>query len=122
MRGRSHIERRILIAGIVAAVASGVVAGRISGRYGDRTDVDYRVRRVYDPATRRLTFIAFDSDGDLKFDTWSYMDNERAVRVEIDDDQDGTIDRRQYLAADETVERTEFLGPDGRVLRTESPP
>jgi uncharacterized membrane protein len=119
VRGRSSIEAAIIVAGLAAAVAAGAAAWRTSGPHGDRGDVDPRVRKVYDPATGRLASIAFDSDGDMKLDTWSFMDGGRATRLDIDDDQDGRIDRRQYLALDETIERTEFLDADGAVIRSE---
>jgi hypothetical protein len=115
---RGITEALILTVGLAAAVTSGVVAWRVEGPYGERGDVDPRVRRSHD-LTTGLEVIAFDSDGDLIFDTWSYMDGDRLVRMDIDDDEDGTIDRRKYFGANETVERVEFLDKTGRLIRTD---
>jgi hypothetical protein len=108
----------ILAAGFTAAVTSGVVAWRIEGPHGERGEVDPRVHRIYD-AKGRLTVIAFDSDGDLKFDTWSHMDGGRQVRIDVDDDGDGAVDRRKSFGTDEKVERIEYLDKQGHVTRTD---
>ena len=117
--GRTSGERIIFAIGLVAAIASGVVAYHQGGRYGDKNDLDPRVRRIYDTATGRLKVVVFDSDGDLKFDTWSYMDGDRLLRMDVDENEDGTIDGREYYGSEKELQRIERLAPDGHVTSTE---
>jgi len=112
-------ERIVLGIGLIVAVASGVASYRISGPYGDRDEYDAGVRRVYDQATGRLKLIVFDSNGNLKLDHWAYMDGERLIRMDVDEDEDGTIDRREYYGSGNELQRIERLAADGRVIRTE---
>jgi hypothetical protein len=105
LAARRWLEQAILAAGFVAAVASGVIAYRISGPYGEREAHDSRVKRVVDPATGRLQLLVYDTDGDGRFDTWSYMDGDRLLRMEIDTNHDGVIDRWEIYRADGTLER-----------------
>jgi hypothetical protein len=58
---------------------SGVVAYRAGRPYGDLNDQDPRVSRVYDPATGKLTMVAYAADGSLRLDHWCYMDGERLL-------------------------------------------
>jgi hypothetical protein len=109
-----------VLVGLAGAVVSGVVAYRSGGPHGDRAGSDQRVRREYDPATGKLTMVAFAGDGSLRIDHWCYMDGERLLRMDVDDDRDGAVDRREYYGLDERLERTEYLR-DGRVVRTETP-
>lgn len=100
---------------------------------------------VYDKDSGRLSLLKYDSDGDGKIDTWSYMDGPRVVRIEIDKDEDGKIDRWEYYddqhhltkvgssrandgvedswsypAADGSIERVEIsTARDGKVTRIE---
>ena len=64
-----------------------------------------RVQPVYDRETGKLTLLKYDSKGDGKPDTFSYMDGTRVVRIEIDTDQDGKVDRWEYYSGDQKVER-----------------
>jgi hypothetical protein len=102
-----------------------------------------RMQPSYDE-TGKLTLLTYDANGDGKPDTWSYMDGRRIVRIEIDTDRNGTIDRWEYYdasgkltkigtsrakngkpdtwtyPADGGIVRVEFSpGNDGRVTRTE---
>lgn len=111
MTGRSYIEAAILATGLVAAVGSGVWAYRSGGPYGEKFSVDPRVRKTYD-ARGRVSVVAFDASGDLVFDTWSYFDGDRLIRMDFDDDQDGLLDRRRFFNADGSIERTQSLRED----------
>ncbi len=120
LRLRRRAVKAILTFGLVAAVASGVVAYRAGGPYGDRNDRDPRLRRVYDPVTGKLTVVAFAADGSFRLDHWCYMDGERLLRMDVDDNGDGAVDRREYYGPGERLERTEYL-ERGRVARAETP-
>ncbi len=109
----------IICVGFVAAVASGVVSYRAQGRYGDLHQPDPRVRKEFDPQTGELTLVAFDSDGNLRIDTWSHMKGDRLIRMDVDADEDGTIDSRSFYGAGEVLDRTEYVDSTGRLIRTE---
>ena len=53
----------------------------------------------YDAQTGKLRLLKYDSDGNGKVDTVSYMDGSRVVRIEIDKDEDGKVDRWEYYGA-----------------------
>jgi hypothetical protein len=89
-----------------------------------------RLQPEYDQSTGKLKLLKYDSKGDGKVDTWSYMDGPRIVRIEVDRDGDGRIDRWEYYRADRTLEKVGFsrandgkedawsyAGPDGSVVR-----
>jgi hypothetical protein len=101
----SRLEVAIFVCGVVTAVASGVSAYWISGPYGELDRDDPRVIRIVDPATGRLRLLIYDADGDGRFETRSYMDGERLLRIEIDEDGHGLVDRWEYYAPDGTLER-----------------
>jgi hypothetical protein len=66
---------------------------------------DRRIDSVYNKKTGRLELLKFDSDGDGKFDTFSYMDGSTVLRIEIDRDEDGKIDRWEYYGPGKSLER-----------------
>jgi hypothetical protein len=70
-----------------ASCRGGPGANRISGEYNSKTG--------------KLELLKYDANGDGIVDTWSYMDGARILRIEIDQDQNGTIDRWEYYGADQ---------------------
>ncbi len=89
-----------------------------------------RIEPVYDKLTGKLQLLRYDSNGDGKVDTWSYMDGTRVLRVEIDKDEDGTLDWWEYYGAEQKLEKTgtsranngnedawPYAGPDGAIVR-----
>jgi hypothetical protein len=75
-----------------------------------------RIQPVYDRETGRLTLLKYDSNGDGKPDTFSYMDGAQTVRIEIDEDGDGLIDRWEYYTRDQKLEKVGFSrAHDGKV-------
>jgi hypothetical protein len=63
---------------------------------------------VYNKKTGKLEVLKYDSNADGKFDTVSYMDGARIVRIEIDRDQDGKVDRWEYYGAGQKLEKVGF--------------
>ena len=95
-------------------------------------DAKKRIEPVYDKNTGQLTLLKYDSNGNGKVDTWSYMAGARVVRIEIDKDEDGKIDRWEYYGAGQKLERVglsrsndgledawSYAGSDGTVARIE---
>ena len=70
--------------------------------------------------TGKLRLLTYDSNANGKPDTWSHMDGSRVDHVEIDKNEDGVIERREYYDASQALEKVEAsTRPDGRVTRTE---
>ena len=65
----------------------------------------HKLEPTYNKKTGRLEKLKYDSDGDGIFDTFSYMDGSTVLRIEIDRDQDGKIDRWEYYGPEKKLER-----------------
>ncbi len=102
-------------------MAAFVVLAALSAPSCDESaEVKKTITPEYDQKTGRLKLLKYDSNGDGVIDTWSYMDGNRVVRIEIDQDQDGKIDRREYYDAAEQLEKVELSSRrDGKVTRVE---
>jgi antitoxin component YwqK of YwqJK toxin-antitoxin module len=80
---------------------------------------DGQIQATYDE-TGKLRLLTYDSNSNGKPDMWSHMDGARIVRIEIDKDEDGAIERREYYDANQKLEKVELsTRRDGRVTRTE---
>jgi hypothetical protein len=85
----------------------------------------------YDKGTGKLTRLSHDTNGNGKLDTVALMDGGRVVRVEADEDENGTVDRWEYYTSNpgqttgagqsaDVLERVErATNRDGRVNRWE---
>jgi uncharacterized protein RhaS with RHS repeats len=95
-----------------------------------RNEARRRISPEYDKTTGKLKLLKYDSNGDGTVDTLSYMDGARVVRIEIDKDQDGKIDRWEYYDANQKLEKIgmsrardgkedswSYLGADGSLAR-----
>ena len=91
-----------------------------------------RIHPAYDQKTGKLRQLTYDSDHNGKTDTWSYMDGSRVLRIEIDKNEDGRIDRWEYYSNDQRLEKIGisrsndgkvdswlFSGADGTIARIE---
>ena len=77
------------------------------------------VRGTYD-ADGKLRLLTYDTNGNGKPDTWAYMDGTRIVRVEIDQNEDGVIERREDYDTTQALEKVELsTRSDGKITRTE---
>src|SRR5688572_24142929 len=86
------------------AIAVSIVA---SAGCGDQAD-DRRVSATYDERTGKLSQLAVDSSHDGKPNLTSYMDGTQFVRIEIDANEDGKIDRWEYYGVDQKLQRVGF--------------
>jgi len=91
-----------------------------------------RVQASYDKTSGKLLQLVVDGATDGRPNIFSYMDGPKFVRVEIDKDEDGKIDRWEYYGADQRIERVGvsrlndgvadawvFEAPDGTIGRME---
>lgn len=107
-RHNGSVPTTAALAGCVLAVA---LIPAACGRPADRKTIE----PVYDKQTGRLQVLNYDSDGDGKVDTISHMDGARVLRIEIDRDEDGRIDRWEYYDANQKLEKVGFSRPgDGK--------
>ena len=92
-----------------------LLIGGISGACGRATpEPAKKLEPTYNKQTGRLELLRYDSDGDGRFDTFSYMDGARILRIEIDRNEDGKIDRWEYYGPDRRLEKVGFSrGQDG---------
>jgi hypothetical protein len=67
-----------------------------------------KIEPTYNKQTGRLELLRYDSNGDGKFDTFSYMDGPRILRIEIDQDEDGRVDRWEHYGPDQKLEKVGF--------------
>ena len=90
------------------------------------------VEANYDPSTGKLRQLTVNAKSDGKPNVTSYMDGTKFVRIEIDTNEDGKIDRWEYYGTDQklvrvglsrandgTVDSWAFYGPDGSLQRVE---
>jgi hypothetical protein len=113
---------------VAAAICLGAAVSAAACDSGARD----RIEPTYDGHTGRLRLLKYDSNGNGKVDTWSYMDGTRVLRIEIDRDEDGAIDRWEYYGEEQTLEKVgysrandgkedawAYLKPDGSISRIE---
>jgi hypothetical protein len=64
-----------------------------------------RPRASYDPKTGRLTTLVYDANKNGKNDAVSFMDGTRILRVELDWDENGKVERWDIYKPDRTLEK-----------------
>lgn len=62
----------------------------------------------YDSNTGKLSTLSVDANRNGKVDTVSHMDGTRILRIEVDQNEDGQIDRWDFYGADRKLERVGF--------------
>ena len=78
-------------AGVAAAL--GVAGWRACGRYGEQCGRAGQLFPHYDTDTGRIDFVMHDLNGDGVIDTWVYQGTHGITEIDIDQNEDGTIDR-----------------------------
>ena len=86
----------------------------------------------YDPVSGRLREFAFDTTQNGRNDSVGFMDGTRIHRIEVDEDEDGKVDRWEFYDQNRRLERAgfsrqrngvldgmAFYGPGGQVERVE---
>lgn len=91
------------------------VAGACSRQpAGDRPAADY------DQSTGRLKRLAFDANKNGKNDTVSYMDGTRIIRVELDLDENGKVERWDFYRPDGKLEKVGFASRNDGVMDSQA--
>ena len=62
----------------------------------------------YDPVSGRLKELAFDTTRNGRNDSTGFMDGTHVQRIEVDEDEDGKVDRWEFYDADRRLERVGF--------------
>jgi hypothetical protein len=88
---------------VISLVVAFALAFSACDRKGD--EARKRISPEYDKATGKLKLLRYDSDGDGKVDTVSFMDGARILRIEIDKNEDGKVDRWEYYDANQKLEK-----------------
>src|SRR3954462_2791057 len=116
------------------SAAAVIRASALVGGGCDRKAAEARTRMSpeYDKTTGKLKLLKYDSDGNGVVDTWSYMDGARIVRIEIDKNEDGKVDRWEHYDANQKLEKIgtsrngdgkedswSYLAEDGSITRVD---
>jgi hypothetical protein len=90
------------------------------------------VEAVYDKTSGKLSQLTVNAVKDGKPDIYSYMNGTKFVRIEVDENEDGKIDRWEYYGPDQKIEKVGlsrandgkqdawvYRGPDGTASKIE---
>lgn len=107
-------SRAVLWAGVWGGVLFAAMTSSACDSGAERTR--RRLTPEYDQLTGKLTLLKYDANGNGTIDTWSYMNGPRVVRIEIDKDEDGKVDRWEYYGPDQKLQKIGFSrANDGKV-------
>ena len=79
-----------------------------------------RPRAEYDTTTGHLSKIELDANKNGKNDTVSYMDGTRVIRVELDLDENGKVERWDFYGADGKLEKVGLASKDDGVMDSQA--
>jgi hypothetical protein len=122
------VTKRSSILHAVTPLAAIILAVGCSTQSATKADVS----AVYDEQTGKLHQLKYDANKNGRADAIGYMDGTRVLRVEIDRDEDGKVERWEYYGADQQLEKVglsrasdgvvdqwAYRGPDGTVTKVE---
>jgi hypothetical protein len=74
------------------------------------------VKAQYHETTGRLQLLEFDTDKNGAADSIAHMDGARVLFIEVDDNEDGKVDRWDYYTPEREIEKTGFArAGDGKL-------
>ena len=73
----------------------------------DNASANGAIQAKYDD-NGRLKQLLYDRNKNGRVDTVAFMDGTRFIRIEIDSDEDGLVDRWEYYGADQKLEKVGF--------------
>src|SRR3954447_22996200 len=85
-----------------------VVAVACLSACGPSVETSATIQPEHDTSSGRLTKLSHDANGNGKLDTIAMMDGAKVVRVEVDEDENGTVDRWEYYTPSDRP------GPNGQ--------
>lgn len=106
MRTPTAIDARQLIGRRVGALLALLLA--TAGCQRQDHSATPAVEPVYHPDTGALTLLKQDADHNGVPDTVSHMEGPRILRIEVDQNQDGRIDRWEHYGPSQTLARVGF--------------
>jgi hypothetical protein len=71
---------------------------------------------AYDSKTGKLTTLSVDTNRNGTVDAISYMDGARILRIEVDQDENGKVDRWDFYGTDKKLERVGFSRQNDGVM------
>jgi hypothetical protein len=90
---------------IVGAASFVAVASVIAGCSDPHSSTGNMPSVKYDPVSGRLKELAFDATQNGRNDAIGFMDGTHVQRIEVDEDEDGKVDRWEFYDADRRLER-----------------
>ena len=112
------------------AIAAGCLTAMLS--CGQSTKNNAAVKAEYDQKTGKLSQLTVNAAKDGKPNITSYMDGSKFLRIEVDSDENGSIDRWEYYGPDQKLEKVGlsrskdgivdswlYEGPDGLPKKVE---
>jgi hypothetical protein len=106
------LVRRAATCGLPVALC--FVVGCSRAPTGDRPKAEY------DKATGRLREIVFDANKNGKNDTVSYMDATRIIRIELDLDENGQVERWDFYRPDGKLEKVGLASRNDGVMDSQA--
>ena len=98
----------------MSVLALGVAGACSRTPAGDRPVADY------DPTTGHLRRIVLDANKNGKNDTVSFMDGTRIIRVELDLDENGKVERWDFYGPDGKLEKVGFASRNDGVMDSQA--
>ena len=77
-------------------------------------------RAEYDTTSGHLSKIVFDANKNGKNDTSSYMDGTRIIRIELDLDENGKVERWDFYRPDGKLEKVGFASKNDGVMDSQA--
>ncbi len=106
------VLRKLLISRVLAPIA--ILSACSSKPAGEQP------RAEYDETTGRLREIVFDANKNGKNDTVSYMDGTRIVRIELDLDENGKVERWDFYRPDGKLDKVGLASQNDGVMDSQA--
>jgi hypothetical protein len=98
------------------AMAAGCTGAAAPAPTPKELRIPKRVKAIYNEQTNRLEQLMYDSNLNGTLDAWGHMDATRVLWVEIDQDEDGVIERWEYYGPDQKLVKIGYSTTnDGKV-------
>jgi hypothetical protein len=106
----------IFLSAAFAATTAGCTGAAAPAPTPKELRIPKRVKAIYNEQTNRLEQLMYDSNLNGTLDAWGHMDATRVLWVEIDQDEDGVIERWEYYGPDQKLVKVGYSTTnDGKV-------